>query len=666
MRDYRLFYTLSFCLLTGCFFLVIAGKAQEVQWASKVINYSSQKEYETYSAREVLGEPNSMPSKGYSATAWEAATDDRREFLHVGFDKPMKIQQVIIAENYGPGAVVKVVLFDTQGLEHEVYKKGADTLNLLSRFFYVKFDQTTYEVSAVKISVDCRVAPGVNQIDAIGIADNHDEIKSEIKLASDLTYISEVERLGPNVNSKYQEVNPVISPDGNTLFINRKDFPPHDDDDEIWYAVLDEKGEWSPVKNMGSPLNTSNHNFVNSVTPDGNTMLLGNQYFKDPNAFGEGFSLTRKTATGWNFPENAKVKNFVNTDRYVNFFMSNDGKKIFMNVRREDTRGNSDLYISFLQDDGTWSEPRTLGTTINSTGSECCAFLASDNTTLYFSSDGYNGFGSNDIYMSRRLDDSWQKWSQPLNIGPPVNSTGWDAYYTIPAKGDYAYFVRDGDIYRVRTNPESKPQPVVMVYGTVFNQRTKEPVGDAKILYEYLGNGQEAGIAHSAPVTGTYKIILPSGFNYGFLASAPKFVSESDNLEVSDLKEYREIQRDLFLIPATVGEVIRLNNIFFDFAKSTLKQESFPELKRVIKLLTDNPTMVISLAGHTDNVGSDAANLQLSKDRAAAVLKYITDNGIVMDRLSSEGYGETIPVTTNYTEEGRALNRRVEFKIVKE
>lgn len=207
--------------------------SQDVEWASKVINYSSQKEYDSYSAKQVLGEPNSMPSKGYSATAWEANSDDRKEFLQVGFDKPMKIKQVIIAENYNPGAVVRVLLYDSQNAEHEVYKHPADTLNILSRFLQIKLEGTIYEVVAVKIFIDCRLAPGINQIDAIGIADNQDEIKAEIKLASDAKFFSDIEPLGPEINSKYDEVNPVISPDGKTLFINRKDFPPHHEDDEV-------------------------------------------------------------------------------------------------------------------------------------------------------------------------------------------------------------------------------------------------------------------------------------------------------------------------------------------------------------------------------------------------------------------------------------------------
>jgi outer membrane protein OmpA-like peptidoglycan-associated protein len=651
----------SFTILSSSF-----CNAQTTQWAGKVINYSSQKDYTSFSAQQALDEPNSMPDKGYAATAWEAATDDRREFLHLGFEKPMKIKQVIVAENNAAGAVVKITLYDTQNMEHEIYRHDAETLQVNSRYLQVKFEMTSYDVSAVKVSIDCRAVPGKNQIDAVGIANHHDDIKSEVITAGEIKFFAEPEKLSSNVNSYYTEVGPVIAPDGKTLYFCRKDYPPHTNDDEIWYSVLDAEGKWSKAINIGAPLNTSRHNFFGAITPDGNTALMGNQYFKsDVNASGDGFSVSKQTPEGWSFPENARVKNFVNTDNYVNFYLSNDGKKVFMNVRRNDTRGESDLYISFLLEDGSWSEPKNIGQTINSTGSECCAFLASDDVTLFFSSDGYNGFGSNDIYMSRRLDDTWTNWSEPVNIGPPVNSAGWDAYYTLPAKGDYAYFVRDDDIWRIRIIPELKPKPVMLVYGTVYNQKTKEPVGDAKIKYEFLKTGKEAGIAISTPVTGEYKIVLPYGHNYGFLASAKNYLSVSDNLDASNLTDYTEIKRDLYLVPVEVGQTVRLNNIFFDFAKSTLRSESFPELDRIVKFLSENPSVEIEIKGHTDNVGSHEDNLALSNSRASAVMDYLISKTIPAARLKSQGFGETKPVASNDTDEGRQLNRRVEFTIIK-
>lgn len=639
--------------------------SQQVQWASSVINYSSQMEEHTFSARQVLGEPNAMTGGGRSGMAWSAREDARKEFLHVGFDKPIKASQVIVAESYNPGAVVRVLLYDKNGAETEVYKVKADTLQQPNRLLSIKFDLTAFEVQAVKVFIDCRLTPGENQIDAIGISSTQDELTLETKIkTADVKFYSTAEKLDDNINSQYTEVNPKISPDGNMLYVNRKDYPPHNNDDEIWYSTL-VNGKWTKLQNAGAPLNSWYHNAVESCTPDGNTLLLMNQYYKETGKGGSGFSISQRIPGGWAFPENARIKNFVNNDRYTGFYLANDGKTVITQLRREDTKGTSDLYVMFLQQDGSWSEPLRMGDSINTMGGECTAFLASDNVTLYFSTDGISGYGSNDIFMSRRKDDSWTNWSTPLNMGPVLNSDAWDAYYSLPASGEYAYFVKNGDVYRIRLTEEYKPRPVVLVSGVVYDQKTKLPVANAAIRYEYLDNGKEAGIARSSPETGEYKIVLPYGHNYGFMANGKGYVSVSDNMDLSSLNRYTEIRRDLYLVPVEVGQVVRLNNIFFDFGKATLRPESYPELDRVTDFLKNNPSVSINISGHTDNVGSDNDNLALSTARAKAVLNYLLGKGIPATTVSSEGFGEQKPVATNDTDEGRQLNRRVEFVISK-
>jgi OmpA-OmpF porin, OOP family len=639
--------------------------AQTTQWASEIINYSSQHDHPSYSAQQALAEPNSMPSKGYSATAWQASTDDRKEFLHVKFNNPMPAKMVIVAENNAPGAIYKIVLYDESGNEYQVYRERPDTLNQPSRFFYLKFDEATvYNVSEIKVSIDCRAIPGINQIDAIGIANHHNEIVSKVELVSDVKIGGAVERLSDHINTQYSEVNPVITPDGKVLFFNRKNYPPNNNDDEIWYSILGDDGEWTEAVHMPAPINNKNHNFVSAITPDGNTMLLNGQYYEGSESSGEGFALSHRTESGWSFPENAKIENYINTDRYINYYLSNDNSKVFMNVRREDTRGTSDLYVSFKTKLGIWTEPINLGEQVNSTGSECCAFLAADNTTLYFASDGYNGFGSTDIYMCRRLDDTWQKWTEPLNMGPVLNSSAWDAYYTIPASGEYAYFVRENDIYRIKLTPEVKPLPVILVSGKVYNKKTNNFIGSATINYEELPSGTQAGVARTNPADGSYKIVLPYGKKFGFLAFAEGYIPESVNIDATHLKEYTEINQDLYLVPAEVGESIRINNIFFDFAQASLQPESYPELERLYEFMQRNNKATIVLNGHTDNVGSDVDNKDLSLRRVEAVKKYLTKNGINPNRINTKGYGELMPVADNNTEEGRKLNRRVEFTIL--
>ncbi|MFA5403843.1 MAG: OmpA family protein [Ignavibacteria bacterium] len=209
-----------------------------------------------------------------------------------------------------------------------------------------------------------------------------------------------------------------------------------------------------------------------------------------------------------------------------------------------------------------------------------------------------------------------------------------------------------------------KPNPVVLIYGRVLNAKTNEPI-EAEIKYENLSSGLEAGIANSNPNDGSYKIILPYGNNYGYSAKANGYYSVSENINLKKFSDYKEIEKNLYLAPIEIGEVVRLNNIFFDFNKYELKPESFPELDRIVKFLTDYPILEIELSGHTDNLGSHDYNQKLSENRANAVAEYLFTKGISRNRIMVIGYGETLPIDTNDTDEGRQKNRRVEFKILK-
>jgi outer membrane protein OmpA-like peptidoglycan-associated protein len=486
--------------------------------------------------------------------------------------------------------------------------------------------------------------------------------------------IYQKENLGPNVNSKYEELLPVISPDGKSLFFVRNQHPENiefvegGDNQDIWFSELMADGSWSPAKNIGTPLNTPGHNFVSSAMPDGNTLLIGNAYNEDGSLFA-GVSLTHRIPAGWSFPRKVNIENYYNYSQFVTFFMSNSGKIILMTVNRSDSYGGEDVYVSFLRNDTLWSEPMNLGSGINTEGDEISPYLAADEVTLYYATDGKGGFGSADVFVTRRLDDTWKNWSVPENLGPAINSTGWDAYYYIPASGEYVYFVSWGDegsnsdIYRIKLPEKVKPNPVTLISGKVMNSKTNLPI-EAKIYYELLPEGLESGIARSHHETGEYKITLPSGKKYGFRAEADGFVSVNDYIDVSDINSYNEITRDLYLVPIEIGQIIKLNNIFFDFNKYTLKDESFPELNRVVKFLNENPKITIEIDGHTDNVGSDQYNQTLSENRAKSVYEYLIKNNISESRLSYKGFGESNPVATNKTDEGRQLNRRVEFVIL--
>ncbi len=207
-------------------------------------------------------------------------------------------------------------------------------------------------------------------------------------------------------------------------------------------------------------------------------------------------------------------------------------------------------------------------------------------------------------------------------------------------------------------------QPVVLISGKVVNERNMEPL-EARVVWELLPDGTEAGIARTDPSTGEYKIILPFGKNYGYMALAEGYYSVTKNLDVSDLNEYKEIdEQNLYMAPVKESQVVRINNLFFKKKTAELLPESNPELCRFVEFLKINKKITIEIAGHTDNKGDPAELLTLSQNRAQAVADYIINKGIKADRIIVKGYGQTQPIAFNKDEEGREMNRRIEFKVL--
>jgi outer membrane protein OmpA-like peptidoglycan-associated protein len=476
-----------------------------------------------------------------------------------------------------------------------------------------------------------------------------------------------LENLGTNINSSESDRSPIISPDGKTLyFVSERSGGLGLTD--IWQSTLD-SSKWGMAVNSGSPLNNAGHNFVVSVTPDGNTLLVGNTYNADGSSLGTGVSIAVKRNGEWSVPVEQRIDGYVNRNQFSSFFLTPDGTRLIMALENDESQGDKDFFISSLKEDNTWSKPQRLCDAVNSFGADFAPFLAADGKTLFFASDGRAGYGSSDVYVTKRLDDTWLNWSEPKNLGTEINTSDWEAYYCIPAKGNYAYMVSTGrqdgigsdDIYRIKVAEDLMPDPVILVSGHVYNKKTGERI-EAEISYGSLEDTIHAGRAFSTVKDG-FALALPKGNWYGFQARAAGFIPVSENLDLKNLSSYAEKEINLYLVPIEKGQVVRLNNIFFDFGKASLRETSDNELERLVKLLRENPGMKIEIGGHTDNKGSDAFNLQLSNDRARAVADFILSKGIAGERITYKGYGETKPVAGNDTDEGTQMNRRVEFTI---
>lgn len=660
----------------------VTGYTQTLQWADKVLEFSSQITPGQYSAEQALGKPNVLPAGGQNPSAWMPDKPRRKEFLKLGFRSAMNIRQIAVAESYNPGALYKVYVYDENGGEHEVMTLNPQANPQKSRMLNIFIEPTSYKVVAVKLEFDGAALPDYFSIDAVAITDSPYPVIAEIPLAALARSGVRVEALDSNVNSEYNELNPLLSPDGKTLYFGRQNHPGNiggvKDKEDIWYSELDDDGNWTLAKNMGSQFNNKSPNFINAIstTPDGKSvvMILGNKYVDGKKKMEAGVSISTKVGDQWTKPVGLKITDDYNYSDKANYFLANNRKTLVMSVQREDTRGDRDLYVSFMLPDSTWTKPLHMGNVINTIAEESSPFVAIDDKTLYFSSKGFSGFGGSDIYVSRRLDDTWTNWSEPENLGPTINTPLEDLFFNIPLKSDYAYFSRgvsenNTDIFRVSLPVLRSPEPWITVTGRLVDSKTGKPLA-AKVVYQRLPDGTDLGITQSEPDKGDYEINLPGGELYAIRAEAAGYVSESRTLDLRDLSVDKKVDANFVLraievVPIEKEAIVRLNTILFDFAKAELKPEAFPELERVVELMRARPAMVIEVGGHTDNIGSDEFNQNLSEQRANAVLKFIVSKGIDKGRVTAVGYGEKKPRVSNDDEEsGRELNRRVEFRII--
>lgn len=663
-------------------FLSISSSAQTIEWASEVKEVSSELTPTLYGAKQALGKPNVSLKGGDNPNAWSPRRSDRTDFIKVGFANPMRIQQIAIHESYNPGSVYQVYTYDGQDNEYLMFTLEPRDLPLDSRLLNIFFEMTTHDVHAVKVVIDGSKVPNENSIDAIGISDSNIPISVTIKIAENVNTEIETERLSDNVNSPYVEHSPILSPDGKTLFFSRQNHPDNvggeDDYEDIWYSELDdETGEWKEAKNLGTRLNTQGPNFISSISADGNNLvlLLGNRYTKD-GRMKAGVSVSNKLADGtWSEPTALEIENDYNYSPKSDYFMGDDKEVLIMSVERDDTYGFRDLYVSFRQADSTWSEPLNLGDVVNTASEESAPFLDKDMKTLYFSSDGFSGFGGTDIYVTKRLDDTWTNWSEPENMGPGINSDGDDIYFNLPTVGDYGYLTKgerdlDADIFRFQINDLYKKDDVpldeeemLIVKGKVINSTTGKPMA-ATVIFDRMPDGTQIGSVKTDPATGAYTFEVPKGGRYAFRAESDGFIAVSEEVDINQINEDGEMISELRMQPVAPKVELTLSNVFFAFASSELTTSSIPDLERIHKYIKDGQIVKIKISGHTDSTGPEDYNLLLSKQRAQRVAKFFTDKGVDASKVQVEWFGETQPLVPNTSVENRKKNRRVVFTIV--
>lgn len=412
--------------------------------------------------------------------------------------------------------------------------------------------------------------------------------------------------LGKNINSPYAELHPLIAHDGQSLFVTRKGHPKNlgdDKRDDAWVAHKQANGSWGPLQPVSSPLNNNNHNQVIAVSPDNNTLLLGNTYLANGQSKGKGVSISHRQADGsWEIPKDVIIDNYYTQNPIHSIHLAASEQLLLMALERNDSRGHLDLYVSFLQPNGHFSQPKNLGPTINTPYIDGTPFLAADGKTLYFSSAGHGGYGSTDIFVSRRLDDSWENWSTPQNLGPKINSNRWEAYYSTSAFGDRAYFVSTQgpdhvgaeDIYEIIPPESARPTPTLLVKGKIFDAVTKQPLR-ANVYYYNAQTNKEQGSALSSSKEGAYQVVLPPEQQYKFLGHCEGYYPATKVLEVGAIEQSTQQYIELYLHPIEVGQSIPLTQLVFDPNSQALDPHSTQALARLTTFMRKYPNMHIAL-----------------------------------------------------------------------
>lgn len=618
------------------------------------------------------------------------------------------------------------------------YMLGLCYMNTTQKFKALNHFQTAYELDKNAFpDIDYRIGRGLHlAMDWDGAIKSYKKAKRKLNKRANPDDLADIEKkiaecetgkemvkdvkkvwidnLGENINSQYPEYGMVLTADASEIFFTSRrpnttggKTSPYDDFyyEDIYTSNRYGSKNWSSTQNVGEPLNTKGHDAAVALSPDGSKMII---YLDDK---GDG-NLYESMRTGdtWSAPQGFNKE--INSKYHESSaWYSPDGNQLYFVSERPVRQGqgakDKDIYVATWNEiDEKWDNVVRLPDNVNTEYDEDGVFAHPDGKTIYFSSKGHNTIGGYDVFKSTRQEDG--TWSDPVNLGYPINTTDDDVFFTVAANGRDGYMTSyredgmgDKDLYKITMIEDKAPilagedmllanedapiqaaamEPLVnasgsklmILKGIVRDALTKEPI---KSSIELVDNGANVKISEfgSDAKSGRYLVALPGGKDYGIAVTAPGYLFHSENFNVKESDGYKEVELDIYLNKVAVGGSIALRNVFFDYAKYSLRQSSIIELNRLIDLMNEYPTMKIELSGHTDSRGSASYNKTLSDNRAKSVLDYLVEHGIERSRMEANGYGFDHPIVTDAEiakmvrnsdkEDAHQRNRRTEFKI---
>jgi outer membrane protein OmpA-like peptidoglycan-associated protein len=471
------------------------------------------------------------------------------------------------------------------------------------------------------------------------------------------------------------ETRPLISADGTILYFCRKHYPENingeKDNQDIWSAHLLENGEWSLPENLGKPINNKNINAVVSINYAGEEGIFVNSYEKLSKNATNVLAKAHKTNEGWTAPEALTIKNFSNKSIFADFYFSYEENVLLLAIQKVDDKslvGDQDLYISFPLTNGQWGEPVNLGKVVNTSRAEYAPFLGADGKSLFFVSEGHPGEGGSDIFYTKRLDDTWTRWSEPENLGLPINSKEEETYFSVTSDFEEVYFesykkrALNRNIFKAKLPERFKPREEETIPTVAFTAPKEADTAP-------IANSEEMMTPEEEPVAASEITEQPANNPPSFSTATPNLPPKKEvNVPSSSVanKILSEFEKVHVANGGNAVAYMLLQNIYFDFNQAQIKEGYHTKLDKIHEILAEEPALMLEITGYADAVGGENINDEISQRRSESVSDYLTQKGSISpDRLVIHAYGEKYPMASNDDEnEGRELNRRVELKFV--
>ena len=481
----------------------------------------------------------------------------------------------------------------------------------------------------------------------------------------------EPRRLDKPLNQFGLQYFPTLTVDGKTIFFTKRDKYGRSFDEDIYYSTKDKKGNWSVPRSISKTINTPFNEGTCSISADGKTLIFTSCANKARKSYGNcDLYVSYRQGNRWSKPKNLGPS--INTKYWESQpSLTADGRMLYFVSDRPTGLGGRDIYFAYRKKDGTWSHSINLGPKINTRGEDIGPFIHVNGETLYFASDSRKGMGGFDLYFANRSSEGW---SEVKHMGYPINNHDDQISLVVSTDGKKGYYSEDveenGAVFSYMYQfdiPEvlKIEKQTNYVQGIVRDAVTKQPLASVIELSELETDSLLAKV-RSDSITGQYSFVLNEGKEYGLFASSPGYLFHSETFNhvvKDDINEPLEL--DIEMQPIKERTEVRLNNVFFQTGKYQVQEKSFSELRKVASFLKKSPNLEVLIEGHTDDVGSELDNQQLSEKRAQAVYNFLIGQGVNVSQIGYKGFGESAPVAPNDSDLNRQKNRRIEFRIVK-